>query len=430
MKPIIEVENLSKLYRLGVIGTTTLRDSLERWWYRIRGKEELCWKIGTKRFMVNPHDPQAGPEPNTIWALKDISFSVQQGEIVGIIGKNGAGKSTLLKILTRLTEPTSGRAIMRGRVSSMLAVGTGFHPELTGRENVYLNGTLLGMRKTEIDRKFDEIVAFAGIEKFIDTPVKRYSSGMYVRLAFAVAAHLEPEILLVDEVLAVGDAAFQKKCLGKMGDVAREGRTVLFVSHNMAAIQTLCNRTILLHLGQLVHDGSSHQVVQKYLQNGTQRAEVFFGPDTVRSGNGAARYTCARLLDRNGQVVSSVPMGHGVTVELEFECKAKITSPHFGVRLHTPLNQDLIWWRSDEMHGEMPSVSKGGVIRLHIERLNLLPGLYYLALGFSDGYQRLDLIEDGLELEITPQPVYATGKLPSSKRAVMFTPCSWTHEYK
>src|SRR4030042_1751527 len=237
-KPIIEVNGLSKLYHLGFIGVTTLRDSFERWWYRSRGQEEKIRRIGAKHLMIEPGDPQAGPEPNTIWALKDVSFSVQQGEILGIIGKNGAGKSPLLKILSRITEPTEGEAIIRGRTASLLEVGTGFHPELTGRENIYLNGAILGMRKREIANKFDEIVAFAEVEKFIDTPVKRYSSGMYVRLAFAVAAHLEPEILMVDEVLAVGDASFQKKCLGKMGEVATEGRTVLFVSHNMAAVES------------------------------------------------------------------------------------------------------------------------------------------------------------------------------------------------
>jgi len=245
----------------------------------MRRKEEMCKKVGAKHLMIEPDDPQAGPEPNTLWALKDVSFSVQKGEIVGIIGRNGAGKSTLLKILSRITEPTKGRAIMRGRVSSLLEVGTGFHPELTGRENIYLNGAILGMRKAEIDRKFDEIVDFSGVEKFIDTPVKRYSSGMYVRLAFAVAAHLEPEILLVDEVLAVGDFEFQKKCLGKMGDVAKEGRTVLFVSHNMGAINQLCNRAIVLENGQAKFTGSVNESIKEYLKGSVEiKKQYFQGP--------------------------------------------------------------------------------------------------------------------------------------------------------
>jgi len=215
---VISVENVSKRYRLGLIGGGTLHDDFERWWARVRGKPDPLLKIGQEDY--------ANRQGEHIWALRDVSFQVQQGEVVGIIGRNGAGKSTLLKILSRVTAPTSGQVKIKGRVASLLEVGTGFHPELTGRENIYLNGAILGMKRAEIDCKFDEIVAFAEIEKFMDTPVKRYSSGMYVRLAFAVAAHLEPEILLVDEVLAVGDAAFQKKCLGKMGDVAREGRTV------------------------------------------------------------------------------------------------------------------------------------------------------------------------------------------------------------
>ena len=260
----IVVENLSKRYRLGQIGATTLRDSVERWWHRLHGRDPDA-QMG----VVEKDEHREGPAAavwdgsNEIWALRDVSFEVKRGEVLGIIGKNGAGKSTLLKILTRITEPTSGRAIMRGRVSSLLEVGTGFHPELTGRENTYLNGAILGMKKTEIDRKFDEIVAFAEIEKFIDTPVKRYSSGMYVRLAFAVAAHLDPEILLVDEVLAVGDVAFQRKCTGKMGDVASEGRTVLVVSHSMSTVKALCPKAILLEAGEIRMFGGADAVVSR-----------------------------------------------------------------------------------------------------------------------------------------------------------------------
>ncbi len=304
MKPIIEVENISKLYHLGLIGATTLHDSLDRWWYKMRGKEDELKKIGAKHLMIEPNDPQAGPEPNTIWALKDVSFSVKQGEIIGIIGKNGAGKSTLLKILTRITDPTSGRAIMRGRVASLLEVGTGFHPELTGRENIYLNGAILGMRKLEIDKKFDEIVDFSGVEKFIDTPVKRYSSGMYVRLAFAIAAHLEPEILLVDEVLAVGDVEFQKKCLGKMKDVAAGGRTVLFVSHNMIAIKSLCNRSILIDKGKTIIDGDTQNVVNRYLKNDATSSilEHIWKNIETAPGNDKVRVHKARLtIDGEGK---------------------------------------------------------------------------------------------------------------------------------
>jgi lipopolysaccharide transport system ATP-binding protein len=254
---VISVEQLTKQYDLGVIGTGTLSRDLNRWWAKLRRKPDPYTRIGQK-----DHFERLG---ESILALDDVSFTVNQGEALGIIGKNGAGKSTLLKILSRVTAPSSGVVKIRGRIGSLLEVGTGFHPELTGRENVYLNGAILGMRKEEVDRKFDEIVDFSGVEKFIDTPVKRYSSGMYVRLAFAVAAHLDPEILVVDEVLAVGDVEFQKKCLGKMGDVAEEGRTVLFVSHNMGAIRQLCTRGILLSKGVIAFKGSPENTVDEYL---------------------------------------------------------------------------------------------------------------------------------------------------------------------
>jgi lipopolysaccharide transport system ATP-binding protein len=241
MPPIIKVENLSKQYRLGTVGTGTMKDDLKRWWHKSRGKEDPFLTIG------DTNDRSAKGQSDYVWALKDINFEVQPGEVLGIIGRNGAGKSTLLKILSRVTEPTTGRIIMNGRVASLLEVGTGMHPDLTGRENIYLNGAILGMTKAEINQKLDEIIDFSGVERYIDTPVKRYSSGMHVRLGFAVAAHLEPEILIVDEVLAVGDAEFQKKCIGKMKDVStNEGRTVLFVSHNLGVIKQLCQRGILL----------------------------------------------------------------------------------------------------------------------------------------------------------------------------------------
>lgn len=260
MAVAIKVENLSKAYQLGEIGTGTLASDLERWFARIRGKEDPFLKIGE----VN--DRTVKGASNVVWSLKDINFSINQGDAVGIIGRNGAGKSTLLKILSRVTTPTSGRIKVKGRIASLLEVGTGFHPELTGRENIYLNGAILGMRKSEISRKFDEIVEFSGVERYIDTPVKRYSSGMYVRLAFAVAANLESEILIIDEVLAVGDAEFQQKCLGKMGEVSKgEGRTVLFVSHNMGAIKKLCDSAIVLDKGSVSMFGGISNSISHYL---------------------------------------------------------------------------------------------------------------------------------------------------------------------
>jgi lipopolysaccharide transport system ATP-binding protein len=270
LENVIEVQAVSKAYRLGVIGTGTLGHDLHRWWSIVRGKEDPFLTVGE----VNDRSKKG--QSNIVWSLKDISFEVKQGDAVGIVGRNGAGKSTLLKLLSQITAPTSGTIRAHGRIASLLEVGTGFHPELTGRENIFLNGAILGMRKNEIKAKFDEIVDFSGVERYIDTPVKRYSSGMYVRLAFAVAAYLESEILIVDEVLAVGDAEFQRKCLGKMRDVSKgEGRTVLFVSHNMSAVSTLCNSGIYLKHGGLVAKGSIHDIVAAYLADGqnAQRQE-------------------------------------------------------------------------------------------------------------------------------------------------------------
>jgi len=265
MKTVIKAENISKQYRLGLVGTGTVRDDLKRWWYNVRGKENPFLKIGES------NDRSTKGESDYVWSLRDINFEINQGDSVGIIGRNGAGKSTLLKILSQVTQPTTGKIYTKGRIASLLEVGTGFHPEMTGRENIYLNGAILGMRKHEITRKLDEIIAFSGVERYIDTPVKRYSSGMYVRLAFAVAAHLESEILIVDEVLAVGDAEFQKKCLGKMNDVSKgEGRTVLFVSHNMAAVKSLCNQGMLLENGKIADFDSTDYIVSKYLEKNNQ----------------------------------------------------------------------------------------------------------------------------------------------------------------
>jgi lipopolysaccharide transport system ATP-binding protein len=299
MKPIVRVEGLSKRYRLGArAGHDTLRDSL----------------VGALKSPLR-RGRRAG---ETLWALRDVSFEVAPGEVVGIVGRNGAGKSTLLKILSRITEPTSGRVELYGRIGSLLEVGTGFHPELTGRENIFLNGAILGMRRREIAAKFDEIVAFAEIERFIDTPVKRYSSGMYTRLAFAVAAHLEPEILLVDEVLAVGDAAFQKKCLGKMGEVAREGRTVLFVSHNMTAVNQLCSRAVLLAGGRLALEGPTPEVVAEYFREGSDGGGERVWPDPQAApGNDRMRLRAVRLVS-GGRVNNEPDIDKEMSVEVEF----------------------------------------------------------------------------------------------------------------
>jgi lipopolysaccharide transport system ATP-binding protein len=276
MSVVIKIENVSKQYRLGLIGTNTLRGDLQRWWYNMRGLPDPTLIIGQENVLsAASREPQTARPDDFVWALKNINFEVQQGEVLGIIGKNGAGKSTLLKLLSRVTAPTTGNIKVKGRIASLLEVGTGFHPELTGKENIFLNGAILGMTKTEIRSKLDEIVDFAGIAKYIDTPVKRYSSGMYVRLAFAVAAHLEPEILIVDEVLAVGDAEFQKKAIGKMQDVSRnDGRTVLFVSHNMTAVRSLCKTGVMLDKGSIKHLGEINYIVDNYLSDETIKGIV------------------------------------------------------------------------------------------------------------------------------------------------------------
>lgn len=278
---VIKVENLYKQYRLGQVSTGSIAHDLNRWWHTVRGKDDPYEKI------TGVNNREESGSNDYVWALQDINFSVKQGEVLGIIGRNGAGKSTLLKILSKVTSPTKGNIKVKGRIVSLLEVGTGFHPELTGRENIFLNGAILGMTKSEIRFKFDEIVAFSGVEKYIDTPVKRYSSGMYVRLAFAVAAHLEPEILIVDEVLAVGDAEFQKKCLGKMKDVSNQGRTVIFVSHNLVAVKSLCQRGILMERGGITFNGTADEAVEHYIKANAAQLNpvVTFDDPTQAPGN-------------------------------------------------------------------------------------------------------------------------------------------------
>ncbi len=312
-KPAVVVDNLGKQYRLGLkqAGYGSLRESL---------MEFATAPLRRARTLFGASTMRSRSDGEWMWALKDVSFQISRGEVVGIIGRNGAGKSTLLKILSQVTDPTEGGVDIHGRVGSLLEVGTGFHPELTGRENVYMNGAILGMKRTEIDRKFDEIVAFAEVEKFIDTPVKHYSSGMYLRLAFAVAAHLEPEILIVDEVLAVGDVAFQKKCLGKMAGVASEGRTVLFVSHNMPAITRLCERAILLDGGRLVQDGPAHEVVRTYLNAGVVSIAAREWRDVTKAPSGEiVRLLAARIRAGESDAAETIDIRKAVGLEMDFE---------------------------------------------------------------------------------------------------------------
>jgi lipopolysaccharide transport system ATP-binding protein len=347
---VIRVENLSKRYIIG--HQRNRHDGLR---HRIEDalRSPFRWLRGRKG------EPTG--EKEEFWALKDVSFDVKQGEVVGIIGRNGAGKSTLLKILSRITEPTTGRIRIKGRVASLLEVGTGFHPELTGRENIFLNGAILGMSKVEIKRKFDEIVAFSEIEKFLDTPVKRYSSGMYVRLAFAVAAHLEPEILIVDEVLAVGDASFQKKCLGKMQDVSSRGRTVLFVSHSMPTILRLCQRVVLLQGGSLTGDGPADEITRQYLSSGTNRAaeRVWETPEKA-PGDQVARLHAVRVRDALGEVAETIDVSESFEIEVEYWNLQDRVKPTVSIHLTNEegvllfVSNDFSnqkWWSSERQPG-------------------------------------------------------------------------------
>lgn len=338
---VIKAEDISKQYRLGLVGTGTVKDDFKRWWHKLQGKDDPFLKIG------ETNDRSTKGESNYVWSLKDINFEISQGDSVGIIGKNGAGKSTLLKILSQVTQPTTVRIYTKGRIASLLEVGTGFHPEMTGRENIYLNGAILGMRKKEITRKLDEIIDFSGVERYIDTPVKRYSSGMYVRLAFAVAAYLESEILIVDEVLAVGDAEFQKKCLGKMGDIsAKDGRTVLFVSHNLAAVKNLCNRGILLENGIVSMNDEIDRVVDDYSKNSELNAIYKNEIEFINNGN-IFNLLSVEVMNENNEIRSTYSYNEKIKIKFTYEVhkNSKFFSHAFNLynsqNLHILTSHDL-----------------------------------------------------------------------------------------
>ncbi len=416
----IRVENLSKQYCIGGSPAhyQTIRESLVK---AVQGP--------FRRLSAVIQGKSSSASNEIIWALKDVSFEVARGEVVGIIGRNGAGKTTLLKILSRITEPTQGYAQVRGRVGSLLEVGTGFHPELTGRENVYLNGAILGMKQTEIDRKFDEIVAFAEMDKFIDTPVKHYSSGMGTRLAFAVAAHLEPEILMVDEVLAVGDAAFQKRCLGKMGAVAREGRTVLFVSHNMAAVSSLCDTGILLERGKVSLIGESSDVVRHYLAGIEQRNTNSLRERTDRVGSGIVRLVAFKLSHRPSDApVADLMMGDPVHITLTVEALER-TQVYVGVQVKDAQGQLIFAFNSRES-GFMPTIEPGeSSVMLYIPHLPLLEGRYTLdaSVHRSPHIEPFDVIENIGSFIMYPRDVYSSGKPFIAKHGIVFIEHQWTN---
>jgi len=422
----IRVENLSKRYRIGGprVPYKTMRETL------VQAAQAPFRRLHStfQRSNVQPSND------NTIWALKDVSFEVQRGDVVGIIGRNGAGKTTLLKILSRITEPTEGYAEIHGRVGSLLEVGTGFHPELTGRENIYLNGAILGMKRAEIERKFDEIVAFAEIEKFLDTPVKHYSSGMYVRLAFAVAAHLEPEILLVDEVLAVGDAAFQRKCLGKMGDVAKEGRTVLFVSHNMAAVANLCQRAFLLREGVLVKSGRTPDVITEYLH--LTEDDSRDGPYRVderllreQQANDSLQFIIKRidLLDLQRRPIREIGTGDGLVVRILYRAARKFIAPAFMVSIGDGYGVELARLSTMPISGYfIESIEGDGAVELVIEELPLAGGNYLLTLGVARANVEWILrLEGVVSLHVEPRDVYRSGLAIDNNRGLITLKHGW-----
>jgi len=421
-KPIIEVEHLSKCYRIGAMREPylSLREELARKTRRISSAFSRAFRKG-----------QTGPSGSEtdFWALDDVSFSVQEGEAVGIIGRNGAGKSTLLKILSQITPPTKGQITLRGRVASLLEVGTGFHPELTGRENIFLNGAILGMKRAEIKRKFDEIVAFAEVEKFLDTPVKRYSSGMYVRLAFAVAAHLEPEILIIDEVLAVGDAQFQKKCLGKMGEVAKCGRTVIFVSHNMAAISSLCSNCVLVKDGLVDYRGTTATAIQRYLNVLSKTASTPVSERKDRKGSGILKFTDVWVENDIGERVSCLCCGDNASIVATYdsECKDKIANVRVAISLRGPMNE-LITDLCNESSGyEFQSIRPHGTIICRLPKLQLNAGRYGFNMCLSINSVIADWILDVGELHVEAGDYYGSGKLPAAGWGPFLMDQEWKH---
>ncbi|WP_316811390.1 ABC transporter ATP-binding protein [Pedobacter heparinus] len=409
----IKVEGLSKAYQLGEIGTGTISRDLERWWARFRGKDDPFLRIG------ETNDRSVKGTSDIVWSLKDLNFEIEQGDAVGIIGRNGAGKSTLLKILSRVTSPTTGSAKVKGRIASLLEVGTGFHPELTGRENMFLNGAILGMRKAEIKRKFEEIVDFSGVERYIDTPVKRYSSGMYVRLAFAVAAHLESEILVVDEVLAVGDAEFQKKCLGKMGDVSKgEGRTVLFVSHNMGSIGGLCNKGILLSNGAIHQTGNISDAIDSYVADQAQEGEIPLAARKTREGLGGIRI---EKIDFSPTVITTFKP---LSIIISFKNKGRdIKIREAGISIWTRDGFRLISISTD-FTGGMNSVQSSKIACV-ITRLPLIEGNYKLNAFISSDNGLEDYITSAKTLTVTHSDYFGSGKTVDPQWGTLAVEHSW-----
>ena len=406
----ILVDNVSKRYQLGEAHHGMLREA-------IMGGIGKLWR----------RQKSVGPEYK--WALDGVSLQVNPGEVVGLIGRNGAGKSTLLKVLSRITYPTSGRVDVRGRVGSLLEVGTGFHDELTGRENIYMNGSILGMRKRETDAAMEQIIEFADVGEFLDTPIKRYSSGMRLRLGFAVAAHLNTEVLFVDEVLAVGDAGFQKKCLGTMRELGQGGRTLVFVSHNMAAIENLCQRVIWIGDGKIIQDGNAQEVIRAYLNSfgAVDERTVDLLAIRERTGTGAVRFHKMEFLDQHGGECHVVHSGDPLRIRFHYECHRDIPNLHFGLRIYSSLGvliSDLHTWSTSQA---IPLAPKGtGSIELDVDYLNLMPGTYYLGVWASSLHEWHDQLDNVATLELEPSDYYGTGRGIEARFGLVFFPFHWT----
>lgn len=407
--PVLQVSRLSKRYRLGEYSSDTMLREV------IMGAISKITRREAKQEQI-------------VWALNDVSFEVQAGEVLGIIGRNGAGKSTLLKLLSRITYPTSGSVKVRGRIASLLEVGTGFHEELTGRENIYLNGSILGMKKSEIKQRLDEIVDFSGVEQYIDTPIKRYSSGMRLRLGFAVAAHLSPDILLVDEVLAVGDADFQKKCLNTMDGLRSSGRTVLFVSHNMAAVEGLCSRCIWIEGGHLKADGDARSLVGDYMKTFAQAAVGMVDLENIesREGNGEAKFTHIEFLNEAGEVTNLIRSGDKLTMRLYYRAHASLRDVVVGVSIHSEYGALLSASNNRATGDDIPLVNPGeGYADFEIDHLYLLPGRYYLSLWLGKANNHYDVLKNCIAFDVEPSDFYGSGRGIESKYGLMFFPSRW-----
>ena len=421
----IKVKNISKLYRIGI--KEKIHDSFGRTVFDFIRSPLTNYRRYRSLYRFDDINLDSNSNSSDIiWALRDVSFEVKRGEALGIIGKNGAGKSTLLKILSKITHPTNGRAEFKGKISSLLEVGTGFHQELTGKENVYLNGTILGMKKKEVDSKFDEIVNFSGVEKFIDTPVKRYSSGMKVRLAFSVAAHLEPEILIIDEVLAVGDVEFQNKCLNKMQNLSGHGRTVLFVSHNLPAIQSLCTRAILLRHGQLVYDSLPDEVVMNYLSDLMESSKNVFQDNPERSGSGEIQFIDARIFDESNKSTFSLIAGKPSSFELRYKAISGNRPAHIAMTIYNQYGAAVSNFNTSITNFIPRTNGNEGVVMCYIPELPLPLGTYRVAIAISNKEKMTDHLPNALVFDVVSSTFFKTGLTPNLR----YASCLIKHEWR